>query len=321
MHKLIAATRLDGVQSVNEAEGRSGQTLMVLRQKIIFPPFFAAILVCGMLIGLLTGCRSTKRIQKAIATPANNRDTTGDAARAVAAASRDVHADSLEVIHSTLAGVLRNHIDFQTFSGHMKVHYQGSDGKDYELSVFVRMMKDSMIWMSVNAQVGPVNIEAFRVLITRDSVKILDKQKKIARLRSVSYLQDQVHLPVDFNTLQDLLIGNPIFLDTAHIIYYRTEKKGISLFSVGEAFSNLLTLNPDFTAQHSKLDDTDPLRARTGDLTYGDYDYSGPAPFSTYRKISVAEKSKVDIEISYKQHKFNEALSYSFSIPKNYKRR
>jgi hypothetical protein len=66
------------------------------------------------------------------------------------------------------------------------------------------------------------------------------------------------------------------------------------------------------------------MRARTCDITYGDYDYGGPAqaPFSTYRKISVAERGKVDIEIGINKHyKFNDALSYHFSIPKNYKRR
>jgi hypothetical protein len=270
-----------------------------------------------------TGCRSTKNLRKVIAIQASHTDTTGDAARQAALPPRDAHADSLAVIAKALAGISHNRIDFQTFSGHMHVHYQSGDGKDYELSVIVRIQKDSFIWLSINAQVGPVNIEAFRVLITRDSVKILDKQKKLARLRSVSYLQEQVNLPVDFNTVQRLLIGNPIFLDTAHILYYHTDpnQRGVSLFSVGTAFSNFLTLNPDNTLRHSKLDDIDPLRARTCDVTYGDYDYAGPVPFSTYRKISVAEKSKVDIEISIRQYKFNEALSVPFSIPKNYKRR
>jgi hypothetical protein len=192
------------------------------------------------------------------------------------------------------------------------------------VNAIVRIKKDSIIWIEFYAKVGPMTIKAFQVLITPDSVKILDRVKKVVRLRSVSYLQEQVHLPVDFGTVQDILIGNPIFLDTANILYYRTETRGLSLFSGGRIFTNFLTLNPDFTAGHSKLDDTDPLRARTCDITYGDYDYGGPAPepFSTYRKISVAEKGKVDIEIGINKHyKFNEVLSYPFSIPKNYKRR
>jgi Domain of unknown function (DUF4292) len=282
--------------------------------------FFLFIGLVGTLAGAVS-CRSTKKIRKVIAAPAVRIDTTGDAARHAAQPIRDAHADSLEVIRKALAGIARNHIEFQTFSGRFHVHYQGGDGKDNELNAFIRMRKDSMIWMSLNANVGPVNIEVFRVLITRDSIKILDKLKKVARLRSVNYVQDQVHLPVDFSTLQDLLIGNPIFLDTGRVRYYRTETSGLSVFCLGDAFSNFLSLNADYSLQHSKLDDTDPLRARTCDITYGDYDYSGPVPFSQYRKVSVAEKSKVDIEMTVKQFKFNELLNVNFSIPKNYKRR
>jgi len=280
----------------------------------------AGVVFIGAMAFAVAGCRSTKKISKAIATTNIRKDTTGDAARAAAAAAtpRDAHADSMEVIRQAVQGLTNNHIDFQSFSGHMHVHYEGSDGKDNEFNCVVRIKKDSMIWVSINAVLG---FEAFRLLITHDSVKILDRLHKIARLRSVTYLQDQVHLPVDFQTLQDLLIGNPVFVDTAHILFYKQDNKGISLFSAGSPFRNYLTLNLDYTPQHSKLDDVDPLRARTGDITFGNYDHSGTTSFSTYRKISVAEKSKLDIEIEVKQFKFNEPLNTPFQVPKNFKRR
>ena len=278
------------------------------------------IVLAGLMAGAMGGCRSTKKIQKVIATPAPRPDTVGAAKRAEQPV-RDLHADSMAVIRNAVGGLYKNRVDFQSFSGHIHVHFQSSDGKDYEVNAFVRIKKDSMIWLSIVYTLGPVTKEILRAMITPDSVKVLDKQHKIIRMRSVSYLQEQAHLPFDFKALQDLLIGNPIFLDTAHVLYYRTEPKGISLFSAGSEFSNFLTLNPDMTMKHSKVDDVDPLRVRTCDLTYGDYDYSGVVPFSTYRKVSVEEKSKVDIEMSYKQYKFNEALSYPWLIPKNYKYR
>lgn len=273
------------------------------------------------IIGLLTAvgaCRSTKNIRKVMATPASHPDTTGTAAKVAAAPVRDLHADSLQVIRTTLQQLDRNRIDFQTFSAHMKVHYEESDGKDYHLSAYIHMKKDSVIWLEVEIGLG---IPGFRMLITPDSVKILDKLKKIARLRSVNYLRDQVHLPVDFKALQDLLIGNPVFLDTNNILFYKTEPGGISLNSIGSIFRNYLTLNNDRTMQHMKLDDINPAKVGDGDMVYGDYDNSGPVPFSRYRRISVVTKSKVDIEIEYSKVRFNDVLSYTFSIPKNYKRR
>jgi len=276
----------------------------------------AVIALVVAMAGIVAGCRSTKKIQKVIAAPSAKKDSAVTVTPTVT--PEDRHADSLKVIRQTVEGLNRNRIDFQTFSARMKVHYEGGDGKDYEFNAFIHIKKDSLIWVSINAALG---IEAFRLLITPDSVKILDKLKKIARLRSVSFLQEEIHLPVDFKAIQDLLLGNPIYLDTTNILFYKKDASAISLLSAGDLFKNYLTLNGDNTLRHCKLDDVDPFRARTCDLTYGDYEQRDTLHFSTYRKISVAEKTKVDIELGYKQWKFNEALSFSFNIPKNYRRR
>ena len=91
--------------------------------------------------------------------------------------------------------------------------------------------------------------------------------------------------------------------------------------SVGQLFRNYVLLNGnDYTLKHSKLDDLDVLHARTCDFTFGDYERKDTILFSTYRKISVAERSKLDIQLVFKQFNFNEALSFPFNIPKNSKR-
>ncbi|HXB07737.1 MAG TPA: DUF4292 domain-containing protein, partial [Puia sp.] len=171
--------------------------------------FATAIILVVVLASVVESCRSTKNLRKVIAAPAVHVDTTGNAERAAVVPVRDVHADSMAVIHMALARIARNHIDFQTFSGVMHVHYEGSDGRDNEVNAIVKIRKDSEIWIEIYGKLGPMTVKAFEVLITRDSVKILDRLKKVARLRSVSYLKEQVHLPVDFGTVQDILIGNP----------------------------------------------------------------------------------------------------------------
>ena len=62
-------------------------------------------------------------------------------------------------------------------------------------------------------------IEGLRALITRDSVKILDKQNKLYTARSIGYLQEVSALPVNLSTLQDLIIGNAVFVDSNIISY------------------------------------------------------------------------------------------------------
>jgi hypothetical protein len=274
--------------------------------------FFFYLSICTLLVGSF-GCHTTKKIQKVISS------SIKDTPVVVAAITDDPKADSLKFISDVLAKVGHKKISFKTFSGKMKVSYEGSDGKGSDLTAFLRIRADSIIWVSI---VGPLGIEGVRILITPDSVKVLNKLNKELILRSKSYLQEIAKVPLDFKTVQDILIGNPIYLDSNNIVYYRSEENGISLLSVSDLFKNYVTFNKnDFTMKHGKLDDVDVMHARTCDLSYQDYEQHDSISFSTYRKIAIAEKSKLDIEINFKQYNFNEELSFPFKVPKNYKKK
>lgn len=258
---------------------------------------------------ILVACRSTKSIQHAMA----KRDS---AQVIVPPPIEDRKHDSLLFMHEVYAGVESKRISFNTFTAKVKVSFQGSNGKKNDFNAFIRLQKDSVFWVSVNALLG---IEAFRVMITPDSVKVLNKLDKVVQLRSVSYLKDIIKLPFTFKELQDLVIGNPIYFNN-NIVSYKKEGDLVTVVSIGDVFKHLLTLNPtNFEIQHSKLDDVDKTRARTADITYGDYLALGQNSFSTYRKITVSEKNRLDIEMKYKQFDFNVPLNFPFSVPKNYK--
>ncbi|MEJ7767193.1 MAG: DUF4292 domain-containing protein [Chitinophagaceae bacterium] len=230
---------------------------------------------------------------------------------------RDARADSIAFIRKVYTQVKSRKIDFKTFSAKMKVDYSDKDGKGPDLTVFVRMQKDSVIWLSINATV--FSYEAFRVMITPDSVTVLNKKDKLVQYRSLSYLQELSQLPFDFYTLQDLILGNPIYLDS-NFVSFKQSESSLLISSTGQYFKHLMTLtNNDFVLQHSKLDDVNLARNRTCDLTYTDYENKDNILFSTGRKITVAEKSKLDIEMNFKQYSFNETLSFPFAVPKNYK--
>jgi len=256
-------------------------------------------------IALLASCRSTRKIQTAI----SKKDTVSTV---------DIKKnDTVALINDALRQVDSNQIDFRTFSAKVGIDYQGSDGKKYDVNAVIRMYKDSAIWISANAILG---IEAMRVYITRDSVKLLDKLNKNYTARSVDYLQDVTALPLDLKTLQDLIIGNAVFLDS-NVVAYSNSNGVVSLLSVGQWFKNLLTLTEgDKTLMHSKLDDADITKNRTADLTYSDYENKKGKPFSTKRRITIAEKKRLDIKLDFKQYDFNQEVSFPFSVPKNYDR-
>ena len=265
-------------------------------------------LLLGLSFFLLDACRSTKKIQTAI----SKKDT------AQVVMTNDSNFDSARFIKNVVSKLDNNYIDFNTFSGKVKVEYRGGDGKDYDFNAFLRMQKDSVIWVSINAALG---IEAFRILITPDSVKVLNKLDKVAQFRSLSYLQEVTQLPIDFHTLQDIIIGNPVYFDRNNIVSVKSYDNAISMSSVGNLFKHFITVsNTDYVVLNSKLDDREPGRSRTAVLEYNDYETKGNLHFSTKRKISVAEKSTLEVTLDYKQYDFNQTLGYPFSVPKNYKR-
>src|SRR5207245_11221170 len=125
-------------------------------------------------------------------------------------------------------------------------------------------------------------------------------------------------LPLDLTTLQDLIIGNPVFVDS-NVVSYKQSPGIISILVAGKLFKNLISLNTgDHTLQHSKLDDVNPARSRTADLSYSDYENKKGPLFSTKRALSISEKKKLDIRLDFKQYDFNGEVSFPFSIPKNF---
>lgn len=260
------------------------------------------------LVLLLLSCRSTRTISKAV----TKKDTTVKVVPPVKNS-----ADTQQLIRTTMQQLQSNRINFQTFNAKVAVDYKGTDGKGYGVNANVKIHRDSAIWVSVNAILG---IEAMRLLVTKDSVKLLNKLEKVYTARSIGYLQEMTSLPMTLETLQEMIIGNPVYLDS-NIIRYASGNGIITLLSLGQYFKNLLTLNEaDKAILHSKLDDVNPVRSRTADLSYSNYETQKGQLFATKRQIVVSEKGRLEIKLDFKNYTFNEGVEFPFSVPKNYKR-
>jgi hypothetical protein len=270
---------------------------------------FLAISVATVI--LFCSCGSTQKIQTAIAPK--------DTAVVVATPPPEDHAreDSIAFIRENYRSIIDKQIGFRTFSAKLDVDFRDTEGKKNSVTVHLRMFKDSIIWVLIN---GPLGIEGLRAIVTNDSVKVLNKQDKIYTVRSVTYLQEVTELPLDLVSLQNLLIGNPVFLDS-NIVSYQKREGAVSLLSIGNFFKNLYTIGEtDKVVQSCKLDDLDGQRNRTCYLTYADYDDKKGVMFSRERNINVAEKKKLDINLKFKQYEFNETLSFPFNVSEKYKR-
>lgn len=259
------------------------------------------------------GCRPVKKVQNIEQVVAKK-----DSSETVIVNQEKEKVDSFSIVKSIISNLQNNRINFTTFSGKIKIDYQGKDAGD-QATAYIRVRKDSIIWISLT---GALGIEGYRLLINKDSVKMMNKLQKNIQYKTISYLQELTEVPFDFYSLQDLIVGNPIFVDS-NIVSYKANDNELLVLMVGNVFKHLISLetNHEFRASHSKLDDLDAMRNRTCDITYENYEYAGKFFFSTKRSISVSEKAKFDVEVEFKNYLFDKPQDYPFSIPKNYKRK
>ncbi len=258
---------------------------------------------------MIVSCSPTKRVINNAIAP---KDTTN--------VIKDQNSkEAIMLAQTTRESLRKNYISFNTFSAKIKVETQDGNGKNPDITAVVRIVKDSAIWISLSATF--LNLEVYRALITKDSVILMDKREKTVQYRSLDYLQEVTKIPFDFKTLQDLLLGNPVFYNDQNAIVKKSD--GYVLVSSSDNnFKNLLTLTADNNLLYRiKLDDIDMARNRTASMSYDQYEKSGDINFATYREISIAEKNKLDVQMKYKQFDFNKELSVGFSVPKNYKRK
>ncbi|QEH40670.1 DUF4292 domain-containing protein [Chitinophaga sp. XS-30] len=267
------------------------------------------IVACLVSLALFS-CRSTRTITRATFPS----DTT-----AVSTDSLSGEKESA-LARSILEKVNANRMEFRTFTAELKMDYEDDKGKKMNnLGVNIRMMYDSVIWVRVS---GPLNVEGARVLITKDSIKIVNRLEGTVTLRSTSEAQELLKLGTDFKTLQDLIVGNPVFLSDS-ISNIVTTQSVISFASVQEDVTSLFNVfADDYVLQQCKITekDDDSDTPRTGELTYGDHKTVNGRKFAFQRRIYAEDKSVVKVALDFKKVEFDNEQTFPFPIPARYTR-
>ncbi len=260
---------------------------------------------------LLAACRPRK-----VVTPIRTAIEKKDTIQTVIIKETTI-VDSISIVKEMMAKVMHQKIDFFTFNAKIKAEYESAD-ESQSVTAYLSILKDSVMFIQIKGFLGIIGIQA---KITQDSITIVNKvQDKYVQKRAISYLQDVTQIPFTFTTLQNLFIGNPIFIDSNIVSYKNTNDNKLIVLIIGSVFKNLLTIdNNTFLITHCKLDDVNINRNRTCDITLSNYIFNNDFSFSTFRSIAVSEKSKLKVNLDYKEYTFNEPIKYSFTIPKNYK--
>lgn len=216
------------------------------------------------------------------------------------------------------AAVVKNHyeneVDFKTLQGRLKLRYQ-DEHQNQSLTVSFRMKKDDTIWMSGELLGFPLA----KVMITPESVQYYEKIGKTYFDGDFRLLSDLLGTPLDFEKVQNLLIGQTIY-DLRDERYKLTESsQGYQLQPVAPGFlKKMFLLNAgNYKALAQQISQEGAGRSVT--ITYPEYQKIAGQAFPQEIKIIASEAgSNTKIDLQFRSAEFNVPVSFPFSIPSGY---
>jgi hypothetical protein len=200
--------------------------------------------------------------------------------------------------------------------------------QENSFNINLRLYTDSIIWISISPLLG---IEVARVMITRDSVKFLDRLNKKFSISDFQYLNDLLHVNVDYDIMQGILTGN----------LFAYKKNKFNSVYIEEQYYILSTLSKRKLKR--SLEDVDISKPIVQDLWVSDSNYriirlnvedqrlnkslltdysdhrvtdGGLFPYVSSTVIKAEKNIKIDIE--YQRITLNNELEFPFNIPPGY---
>ncbi len=269
-------------------------------------------LYLAILILVFASCATSRKVQ-VIQNALTSKDSANQQSMIEAA-----KVDSGLIVQNLIDKIVNEKITFTTLNAKVKVDYETVDKSD-ALIANISIEKGKAIYIIVRGTMGVIGLKA---IITQDSVLLSYPLTKKQEKKPLSYLQELLKIPFSYATIEDLLVGNPIFMDHVSIVNYKVNNNKLQIGLVGSLFKNLISLSEDNQkVLHLKLDDIHINQQRTCDITYYNHTPVQQNQFPLNRDIAIASQSRFEIHMEIKEFSFNEPLKYNFVMPKPGKRR
>lgn len=249
--------------------------------------------VCCIILGVLLSCASKKRL------PSKEGTET-----------RVSRAERLHILNN----VAQHQLRYTTFNGRAKSSVAINRDR-YDVTANVRIVHDEAIWVSITALLG---IEVGRVLITPDSVKIMNRLQAEYIGKPFNYLHKFTSRELDFSSLQHLLVGNVINKENDNLIEVWKRDDGYLLRGYSNDLLCLTHLDADYRTVHTSMDEAE--RGQRLQAFYSDYQGSPGYVFPHHMKISITA-AELDLltDMNYNRVVYDEEVEMPFSVPSRYK--
>jgi hypothetical protein len=217
-------------------------------------------------------------------------------------------------VAAVVAQHYENEVDFNTLQGKLGLVYQ-TEERSQSVTVNFRMKKNDTIWMSGQL----LGIPLAKVMITPNSVQFYEKITKTYFDGDFSLLSDLLGTPLDYEKVQNLLLGQTIY-DLRDERYSLTESvRGYQLEPAQENFLKRMFLLDagNFKAVAQQLGQEQANRSVT--VTYPEYQMIQGQAFPREIKIIASEAAESTlIDMTFRNVEFNVPVSFPFSIPSGY---
>ena len=210
--------------------------------------------------------------------------------------------------------------DADWLSAKLKITYI-DDYQTRKLTANLRMRKDSIIWMNVKK----LSVEAARIKITPDSIYTIDRLNKEYFIKDLSFLEKEYNMPSrkagpsNFNVLQEVIFGNPVFFDGSEMessvntseYQLNNENDDFKSQYLINGISFLLT-QMAFEEKHSRQNLKVSLERSEGAEEYPNFSY--------FRNFDLySEKyGNVSVNIKFSKLEINSPKTIRFEIPSHY---
>ena len=191
----------------------------------------------------------------------------------------------------------------------------------------LRVKVDSSIWMSISPALG---IEVARVLITRDSLKFLNRLSASYFEGDYLYLKNLLQIDVNFEMIQAILLGNSYLHYTVENYISDKDNQGLILSTLRKRkikketeldIPEVLTQELWFSAENKKItkmemQDYRPVRKFMVDYLAFFIEDGKVMPEHIY--VQAQAEKQVKIDLKYSKITVSKELNLPFSIPKHY---
>lgn len=194
----------------------------------------------------------------------------------------------------------------------------------------VRIRKDSMIWITVSPALG---LEMFRMVITNDSVKYINRLNKEYFAGDYALVSRFLQIDVDFDIMQSILLGNDFQFYETNNFRASIDELTYKLSTTGRRKirkeAGVTSADPVVLLQNIWLDPSS-YKIKKIDLkeymkdnrkltaTYGDFQALNDQIYPSVIRFEIMAEETMKVKVKYEKVTINEPMTFPFSIPANY---